>query len=327
MTISRVLITGVSGFVGGRAWQRLSRRFEVVGTGRSPGVADPAIDYRQADIGRVEDCRRVCQGVDAILHCAGKSSTWGPYEAFEQANVAATRTLLEGAREAGVQRFINLSSPTIYFAYRDQHDLRETDVPARFVNAYAATKYRAEQLVTEAHSPELATVSLRPRGVIGAGDTSWLPRIIDLRRAGKLVQPGDGHCLADFTSVSNLIEVFETLLGDSTDGFGRTYNITNGRPEKLWHVIEAGLQAVGLDATRRSIPVFLAMGAATAAETLARWRGQTEEPNLQPIKVGIASYSMTLDIGLARKHLGYEPKMPTMDAIAEFADWYRARDR
>lgn len=323
----RVLITGVSGFIGKRLAQRfLKMGYDVVGTGRSGAPKDLTnIGYEQADLGRPEQCLHLLgRGFDTVIHCAGKAGAWGDFAGFERANVLATKNLLEASKSSGVKKFINISSPSIYFDYRDQLNLKENFLPPRFSNAYAETKYLAEECVRKAHNPGMHTVSLRPRGVIGAGDQNWLPRIIQMREANKLIQPGTGKNLADFTAVENLLDVIEACMDAGPEALGRTYNVTNGSPEPLWDVIDYALSAVGLDGKRKRKPLALAIIAARASEAYHRWMQTKDEPSLLPIKVAVAGYSMTLDISDAKKCLGYEPRLSTKDAVLEFASWWNA---
>jgi 2-alkyl-3-oxoalkanoate reductase len=322
----KILITGASGFVGGRLAERLATAgHHVVGTGR--GKTAPDHGHGQcvpADLLNPEDCQKLCSGVDAVAHCAGKADVWGPFAEFERANVTSTRNLLDAARKAGVGRFINISSPSIYFDYRHQLSLKEEDLPRRFVNAYASTKHAAERLVSEAHRRDFLTVSLRPRGVIGAGDRNWLPRILDMRRRGALIQPGDGKNIVDFATIGNLLDAVELCLTAQAGAMGRTYNISNGTPEYLWDVITSSLEAVGLDGKSRRVPLNIAMMAARLSEIQARLRRVDEEPALLPIKVGVAAYSMTLDISAAKAGLGYDPRLTTEQGVSEFAHWWTA---
>lgn len=325
--MTTVLVTGASGFIGQRIVQRFTRegKYSVIASGRKNAEAQPAgYQFRSADLAQKVDCQRLVAGVDVIVHCAGKAGAWGPRAEFERANVESTRNLLEACRGSSVRRFVNISSPSIYFAYKHQRGLKEGDLPSTFSNAYAETKFRAEETVHASHSPSLSTVSLRPRGVIGAGDRNWLPRIIAMRQAGTLVQPGDATNEVDFTSVENLIDAIELCVGAPAEACGRAYNITNGNPERLWGFIERVLARVGLDGQRKHVPVAVAMTLARLSEFFHSLASSSREPNLLPIKVGVAAYSMTLDISDARNILGYVPRVSTDEAIEEFAEWWKS---
>lgn len=320
-----ILITGSNGFIGKRLAQRfLDQNVHVVGSGRgATSLSHPNFTYIRGDIANLSSCRAMTTDVDFIVHCAGKAGVWGSRESYFQANVTGTKNLLHAAQISGVKRFINISSPSIYFDYKDQFNLKVENIPKRFSSPYAETKYLAEELVTSANSPDMLTVSLRPRGVIGAGDKNWLPRIIEMKKSGSLIQPGNGENIVDFTSVENLIDLIEICLNCKASYLGRTYNVSNGKPEKLWDIVDESLRMVGLDAHRKRIPRFLAMSIARGAEIFHRLLGSKKEPTLLPLKVGVATYSMTLDISDTKAAFGYEPRVSTLQACQEFVDWWK----
>lgn len=319
--ILKILVTGTAGFIG----QRLASYFAsqghcIIATGRTKSAPlEIQGTYLPADLTRFDQCRLICEGIDAVVHCAGKAGAWGSYESYELANIVATKNLVQASTEAKVKRFINISSPSVYFDYKHQLMLKESNIPLKFSNAYAETKFLAESIVSASHSDAFWTLSFRPRGVIGAGDRNWLPRIIEMRKKNSLIQVGDGQNIVDFTSVMNLVYAVDLALQSGRESYGRVYNITNDSPERLWDVIEIALIAVGLDGQRKRMPLTLAMSLAKLSEAYHRLLKTREEPSLLPIKVGVSAYSMTLDISDAKRLLNYSPKYSTRDAIDEFA--------
>lgn len=325
----KILITGATGFIGQRLARRLTANgHDVVGTARSfSGENFSHYTFIAADLANSFQCDQLTQNIDVVIHCAGKAGVWGSLEEYTQANVMATKNILASAQKNNVRRFINISSPSIYFAFKDQFDLKETDLPEKFSNAYALTKFQAEQLVQKAHKPNFLTVSLRPRGVIGAGDKNWLPRIIEMQKNGSLVQPGLGENLADFTCVENLIDAIELCLTTDEKNMGEIYNITNEMPEKLWTVIEDSLKAVGLSPEHKKVFLSVAMAVAMISEFIHKLKKTKQEPALLPVKVGVAAYSMTLDISKAKAKLNYKPKQSTAEGLREFAEWYSLQSK
>jgi nucleoside-diphosphate-sugar epimerase len=246
------------------------------------------------------------------------AGTWGRYENYHLANVQATEFLLDGARANGVHRFINISSPSIYFDFKDQFNLSENQLPPKFSNAYAKTKYEAELMVRSYHSSGLNTVSLRPRSVIGDGDRNILPRLLRLHQEGRLFQVGKGDNIVDITCIGNLIDAVSLCLNAPENAMGETYNITNGTPERFWSFVEEVLQTAGMSIKRKTIPYRPLMFVAKVNEILNRIVRSKSEPALLPITVGIMSFSMTLDISKARQKLGYAPRYSTSDGIKEY---------
>ncbi len=320
----QILVTGSNGFIGKEICHRLLKKgHQVLGTGRSPSLFEaPSFTYLRGDLTSLEHIKKLVKKCDAVIHCAGKAGAWGSFDSFKTANVDATENLLGACKDSGVKRFINFSSPSIYFQYKDQFNLKEDDIPPKFSNAYAETKYLAEKKVSEYNSPSFLTVSLRPRGVIGKGDTNWLPRIIEMRKKNLLIQPGTGENITDFTSVENLVDIVEYLLTAPPDRFGESYNISNDEPVKLWDFIEDALAVVKMDGKRKRIPLSLILPLARANEFLQNALGTKKEPSLLPIKVGVAAFSMTLNIEKAKSRLDYKPRVKTEKALQDFSHWY-----
>jgi nucleoside-diphosphate-sugar epimerase len=329
----KILVTGATGFIGGRVVERLLSipGNTVVCTGRSEPKRDLLssslqVEFLKGDFDDSEFALRAMKGVEAVIHCAGKAGTWGEYEAYYKANVDLTDKILKAAQSSATKRFINISSPSIYFDFKDQLNLKEGDLPAQFSNHYARTKYEAEKLVATAQNESLDTVSLRPRFVVGAGDHTVLPRIIKLQKSGWLFQIGNGKNIVDVTSISNLLDAIVLCLNAPREAMGETYNICNGEPLPFWKLVDLVLKSVGIEVRRKRISKRMLMAIARANEWVCRNTGRKEEPDLLPISVGVVSQSMTLNIDKAKSKLGYSPRQPIEDAIAEFSKWWLTKD-
>jgi nucleoside-diphosphate-sugar epimerase len=278
-----IVITGASGFIGGRSADRLVEAgYRVIATGRGEQrprtMINPEIEYRAAHFDDVAKLKTDSEGVWGILHCAGKAGAWGSYADFYEANVDLTQRLVDAARRAGVERFVNLSSPSIYFDYKDQLRLTEEFRPPRFFKRLRRNKIPGGASRAPSSWARFPSYLFAPAGVIGAGDVNWMPRIISLRKSGGLKQIGDGRNEANFTSVSNLLDAIELAFSVSETATGQVYNIHNGVDEKFWDVVDKGLRAVNLDSRRKKVTrttaMFLAR-AERALECLARHRKRT----------------------------------------------------
>ncbi len=322
----RILVTGATGFIGGRAAEYFTRAgHTVVATGRKPAREVQGVTW---EIGTLEDadfCARITRGVDVVLHCAGKAGTWGEYAEFHRANVLVTENVLRAAEINGVTRFILLSSPSIYFDFKDQYNLSEEYLPPRPSNHYARTKLESEESVLRAHRPDFLTVALRPRFVIGAGDANVLPRMIALQEAGKLFDIGSGRNVVSVTSITNLLHAISLCLAAPAEAMGEVYNIADPKPLRFGQLVDEVLVAVGLPTERRRLSRELLMGIARVNEFFCRVLGVKSEPKLLPLPIGVLSQSMTLNIEKARTRLGYAPQDSTSAAILEFARWWNER--
>ena len=114
-----VLVTGASGLVGSNLIQRLLEQGANVRATlhhRPPVVVDDRIEYVTTDLTKAEDCRRVVEGRSLVFMCAATTSGAGVLAATPMAhvtpNVLMNTQMLEAAYNAGVSKFLWLSSTT-----------------------------------------------------------------------------------------------------------------------------------------------------------------------------------------------------------------------
>ncbi|MDX1907412.1 MAG: NAD-dependent epimerase/dehydratase family protein [Bacteroidia bacterium] len=333
MGYQTIVVTGATGFLGGRLVERLLvtpgvRRVVASGRNAATGahLASLGAEFVPGDLTSPDMADRLVSGADAVVHCAARSSPWGAYEAFFQANVLATRYLLDAMARHQVRRLVHISTPSVYFNYQNRFDITEDEpLPATFVNAYAATKREAELEVLNRQAQDgLEAVIFRPRAIIGRGDTVIMPRILAAHKAGRLRIIGDGTTLTDVTCVSNLIDAI--LLGLDARGaaLGQIYNITNGEPVNLWDLFREVFYLLDIPLSLRKAPYPVVMGLATLLEWQARYITH-REPTLTRYGAGILACSMTHNIDKARDLLGYVPRQTHTDASREFAAWYQTQ--
>ncbi|MDX2282560.1 MAG: NAD-dependent epimerase/dehydratase family protein [Bacteroidia bacterium] len=330
MLPARILVTGATGFLGGRLTERLLdtpgvRRVTATGRNAAAGQRLQALgaEFVPGDLAAPGVAEELLRDADAVVHCAALSAPWGPHPAFVQANVTATERLLAAMERQGVRRMVHISTPSVYFNFRDRFGIREDEpLPARMVNAYAETKRTAELRVLDAAARGLEAVILRPRAIIGRGDTVIMPRVLAAYRAGRLRIIGSGRTLVDVTCVSNLCDAILLGLEAGPAAQGQIFNLTNGDPVNLWDLFAEVMRLLGLPFHPRRAPYGAVMALAGLMEAQARLTGR--EPVLTRYSAGILACSMTHDISRARELLGYAPRQGNFEGAAEFAeDWLR----
>ena len=324
-----LLITGAGGFLGKRLAMHLCTlktdrvRVAVRQVQHAAMLREAGCDVHIGDLTDSEFCAQVTSGVDSVIHCAALSRPSGPYDDFHAANVIATQTLAHAAITAGCRQWVNIGTPSIYATTADRFDVAETEpLPKRMINHYATTKYQAESYILQLNGQGMKTLSLRPRAIIGGGDTVIMPRLLAAQKLGRLRVIGSGTNVVDLTNVRNVIEAVMCALHAPDDAWGAAYNITNGEPVVLWQAIRDVLLGLGLQPSTRRIPRPLAHVAATAIESLHGVLKRPGEPIITRYGVHVLASSMTLDITAARTRLGYRPVQTTAEGIQEFCSWY-----
>jgi nucleoside-diphosphate-sugar epimerase len=174
----RFLVTGASGFLGGRLVERLSSdQIPVLATTRLMSRARPLpeVKWVQCDLTQEEVLRNALAGVETIFHCAALAGPPGSLEEYEEANVKGTVRLARLAAEAGVKNLIYISSLSVYgnpsghTSYLDEtapYDRRAADR-----GVYTQSKLAAEKAllayVAEHNNPRV--IVLRAGSIYGPG--------------------------------------------------------------------------------------------------------------------------------------------------------------
>jgi nucleoside-diphosphate-sugar epimerase len=325
----KILVTGATGFLGGALARRSkSRGDEVTALGRNPALlADlerAGLGALRVDLTDAAAVRAACQGQALVFHCAALSSAWGPAHEFYRSNVVATQNVIAGCEAASVRRLVHVSTPSIYFRYETRLNVREdAPLPSRPANEYARTKLLAEAEIDNAFARGLPVITLRPRAIFGEGDNAILPRLIERLRQGRLRIIGDGENITDLTYVENVVDALLLAAESPSSTLGKKYNLTNGEPLPLWPLIEKLCAALGFEYPRRRIPYPLALSLAGILEDVCQLLPGQPEPLLTRYMVGVLAKSTTLDIGAARRELGYQPRISVTEGFERYVSWWQ----
>ena len=323
--MKKILITGATGFLGSRLVEIMStiKGLEILATGRTLKTQNISKKSNLKYIlGNLEDTKFVdslVKGVDTIIHTAALSSQMGNPKDFQRANVEATKHLLKAAKANKIKKFIFISSPSVYFRFKHQLELKESDTLPKPVNSYAYSKREAEKLV---QSSKIPYIILRPRALIGRGDKVIMPRILRAHREGRLMRMGDETNRVDITPVSNVVDAIILALDADKKAVNQIYNISNGKPELLWPILDKLLSQLQLPRPTKQISLKLVLVVAKLMELHAKWINGYREPALTVYGVGTLTMSFGMDISKAKKLLGYQPNQSVQEALNEFVEWY-----
>jgi nucleoside-diphosphate-sugar epimerase len=211
----------VGGFAGARTAESLIRRgWKVTGVARSSlGSFAPDLRGRLELIaGDVATLGALPDGLDAIVHAAATRPFVGATsEQLTHDNVAATGRLIELAIRGKVRTFVFFSSTSVFGR---EHSGVLTDASApRQVEEYGRSKSLCEQMLAEAAS-QLASVAIRPPGIIGAGAVgNWVAETAARIVAGKPVNLFNPDALFNnCVHVADLADLVARLIEEGISG-------------------------------------------------------------------------------------------------------------
>ena len=318
-----VLVTGASGFVGSAIASEFRKNgFPVRVLVRSSSPRRNIDPHDEVVVGDLLDRNSVASAVAGaryLVHAAADYRLWAPSpDDLLRANVDGTRTVMNEAMRAGVERIVYTSSVAT-FDLRSGGIADETRaLPAHAaVGAYKRSKILAEELVAGMVTQDkLPAVIVNPSTPIGPRDVRPTPtgRIIIEAASGRMpafVETGLNFAHVDDIAAGHLAALRRGKIGERY--------ILGGENITLRQMLLDIAGIVG----RRSRPVRLPRGViypfAYAAELVARRTGR--EPFATVDGLRMARYTMHFDDGKARRELGYTSR-PYRDGLVEAIEWF-----
>jgi nucleoside-diphosphate-sugar epimerase len=308
----KVLVTGANGFVGTQLCALLKQTGHYArGTVRT---VPSAVNYEPVVVGSLEqmpDWSAALAGIETVVHLAARvhilnDTAPDPLAAFRAANAEATQKLVQQAREAGVRRFVYVSSAKVHGEITWDRPFNETDAPQPS-DAYAVSKWEGEQALVEAAHDSLDYVILRPPLVYGPHVRGNFLRLLSAVKRRIPLPLGAVRNRRSLLYVGNLAAAILRCL-EHPAALRRVFLITDGEDFSTPELIRVLAQAMGLPPRLLPVPPVLLR---VAAHMLGR-RGAAER----------LTRSLQLDSASIRGALGWSPPFAAREALASTARWY-----
>ena len=319
----RVLVTGSTSMIGKAVVDRLIARGDDVSTlQRNPSGRSDVAEV-QGSITDIDAVQHAVAGQDAVIHLAAKVDIMGDLDEFVQINVEGTTNMISAAREAGITRFVYISTPSVAHggdsimgAGADPAD------PDSTTGHYATTKAMAEKLALAESSDAMPVVAIRPHLVIGPGDTQLVERILDRARSGRMPLIGNGLSLVDVTWVDNAADAMIAALDQCPNLGGQAFVVSNGEPRTVHELIGRITRAAGVVWSPRSVPRKVAILGGTLAEKIWELTGRDHEPPMTAFGAEQLSTAHWFDQRATREALQWEPQVSLAEGFERLAEHY-----
>lgn len=178
----------------------------------------------------------------------------------------------------------------------------------------------AEKLIKSYQIRGVNSVIIRPRGLIGVGDTSLIPRILKANDKIGIPLFNRGKNKVDITCVENVAHAC-ILAMEKTGVDGECFNITNGEPMAFKEILMLFLDSIGKKPKFLKLPFHLVYGISCVLEWVYRHFDKKGEPALTRYTVCTLAFSQTLDISKAKRLLGYKPIISLEEGIKNYGAW------
>lgn len=308
--MSKFLVTGGAGFIGGHIVEALTARNQTVrvldnfSSGKITNLKKVLnkVELIRADIRSKSTCFKATKGIDFVLHQAAlrsvPKSMLHPKE-YNEVNINGTLNMLEACVENKVKRFVLASSSSVYGDVSIFPE-KESFLPAP-ISPYALTKLTGEhycQIFSTFYG--LSTVSLRYFNVFGprqALDDEYavvIPKFISCMLEDQAPPIyGTGEQSRDFTFVSNVVEA-NILATKMSKAKGEVFNVASGSDYTILELVKILNKIL----KKKLKPRFLPSRPGDVFRTLA-------------------------DLTRSRRKLGFKPKVDFIEGLEKAIEYFR----
>lgn len=301
-----VLVTGATSLIGAAVVDRLEARGDTVTVlqRRSVGRAREVL----GDITDPTVVAGAVEGQDAVVHLAAKVGVTGSWDEYRHVNVVGTETVVSAARQAGVTRFVHVSSPSVAHGGEPLVGVGAGPAdPEATRGHYSTSKALAERHALAQASPSFALVAIRPHLVWGPGDTQLVGRIVERARQGRLATIGSGAALIDTTYIDNAADALVAAVDHAPAASGEALVVSNGEPRPIAEILERIVAAAGLPMPGLRVPTRVAFTAGLLIEKVWERTGRTDDPPMTSFLAEQLSTAHWFDQSRTREVLHWTP--------------------
>jgi nucleoside-diphosphate-sugar epimerase len=319
------LVTGASGFLGGRLVQVLAADGVPVRilARRGAGLRHLAglpVEVVEGSLADAQALAAAVRGITHIYHCAGCSTDWAPEAAFFAANVEGVRNLLAAAAGAGsLRRLLHVSTTDVYgypcAPCDESHPTADAGLP------YNHTKRLGEQCVWEARrNTGLPVTVVRPATIFGPRGRAFTAHIAEHIRRGSMAVIDGGRAPGGFCYVDNAVRAM-IQAATAPRAEGRAYNIADGSGKTWREYVDALADALGKRRPMLSLPSAVALPLARSLEACHRALRLPGRPLLTRHAVYLLSRNQEYPAERARREFGFTPKVGFAEGVARAVEW------
>ena len=305
-------MTGGSGFIGTNYLQLISKKQHKIKATYYQNknfIKVKNVEYINSNLENLEECKKVCKNIDTIIMCAANSSGAAVMEKTPLVhltpNIRMNLNMLEAAYEAGVKKFIFISSNTVYphvdFA------VKENDSNYEFYEKYHVVGWMKKftEEVCEIYSKKIknkmTTIVIRPGNLYGPNDkfdvqkskviASLIRKVVE--KQNPIVVWGDGNDLKDFLYIEDFVKALDKIV-ESLNEY-QVINIASGKGITIKEILK---KIVKLE----------------RAEDLSIEFDSTK-PTMIPKRL--------IDISKSKEIINFEPNISMEEGLEKTINWYK----
>ncbi len=310
--MNRVLVTGGSGFIGTNYLKFVNKKdYKIKATyyENNNFYKVENVEYVKSNLENLSECKEVCKNIDIVIMCAANSSGAAIMERTPLVhltpNIRMNLNMLEAAYEAGIKKFVFISSNTVY--PHVDYAVKENDTNYKFFEKYHVVGWMKKftEEVCEIYSNKIknrmTTIVIRPGNLYGPHDkfdeekskviASLIRKIVE--KQDPIIVWGDGNDLKDFLYIEDFVRALDKIVENINDY--QVLNIASGKGITIKEIL------------KKIITI-------ESAEYL-NVKFDSTKPTMIPKRL--------IDISKSKEIINFEPSINMQDGLRKTIDWYK----
>lgn len=320
----KVLVTGATGFIGGRIIEALLEDgHDVVGMVRATSNCEGLpknIEVKEADLFDIESLENAVQGVEVVIHCAAYFDFYpSDEELMFKVNIEGTKNLMNSCVGTSVERFIYCSTAETMGVIRFPPGTEDTELRPDY--SYGESKVLAEQAIREITADTgLPHIILRPTGVMGEGDLYVMYEVAHELYTGSLfVLPSDLSGQFMYTYIDDVVSGFLAALTPMA-ALNNTIILCPDEPMTWEELMELMVENLGVKPPRFRVPRVLAKYGMALLSPFKNRKRTTFMWHMKAVDMIFGNRVYSND--KAKRILGWTPKVTMEEGYRRAIKWY-----
>lgn len=310
--MNRVLVTGGSGFIGTNYLKFVNKKdYKIKATyyENENFYKVENVEYVKSNLENLSECKEICKNIDIVIMCAANSSGAAIMERTPLVhltpNIRMNLNMLEAAYEAGIKKFVFISSNTVY--PHVDYAVKENDTNYKFFEKYHVVGWMKKftEEVCEIYSNKIknkmTTIVIRPGNLYGPHDkfdeekskviASLIRKIVE--KQDPIIVWGDGNDLKDFLYIEDFVRALDKIV-ENINNY-QVLNIASGKGITIKEIL------------KKIITI-------ESAEYL-NIKFDLTKPTMIPKRL--------IDISKSKEIINFEPSINMQDGLRKTIDWYK----
>jgi len=258
-------------------------------------------------------------GCEVVMHVAAAFREIGVADSiYKSVNVDGTRIVAEEALKAGVRKLVYCSTQGVHGHIESPPG--DESSPIAPADYYQQTKYEGELELKHLEGSSVEFTTLRPTAIYGPGDPGRFMMIFRrVKRKGVFPMFGSGQTYYHPLYIDNLVDAF-ILAARPGAGAGKAYLIADTEYFPIQELVARVGKALGVNVRIPHYPIWPLLAAGHVCEKVCKPFGI--EPPIFPRRVDWFRQVRAFRIDLARRDLGYEPRIGIDEGLRRTGEWY-----